>query len=53
MVSELHDLHMGNLTYLMTSSISIFFQGGLFLKKKIKKAVLGIVKTKIRKCLTC
>ena len=53
MVSELLDLHMGYLTYLMTSSISIFFQGGLFLRKKIKKAVLGIVKTKLRKWLTC
>ena len=53
MVSELLDLRMGYLTYLMTSSISIYFQGGLFLRKKIKKAVLGIVKTKLRKWLTC
>ena len=53
MVSELLDLHMGYLTYLMTSSISIFFQGGLFLRKKIKKAVLGVVKAKLRKWLTC
>ena len=53
MVSELLDLHMGYLTYLMTSSISIFFQGGLFLRKKIKKAALGIIRTKLRKWLTC
>ena len=52
MVSELLDLHMGYLTYLMTSSISIFFQGGLFLRKKIKKAALGIIRTKLRKWLT-
>ena len=34
MVSELLDLHMG---YLVMSSISMFFQGGLFLRKKSKK----------------
>ena len=52
MVSELLVLHMGYLTYLLTSSISIFFQGGLFLSKKIKKAALGIIRTKLRKLLT-
>ena len=52
MVSELLDLHMGYLTYLMTSSISIN-QQSVIPQKKIKKAVLGIVKTKLRKWLTC
>ena len=53
MVSELLDFHIGYLTYLMTSSISIFFEGGLFLRKKAKKTPLGIIRTKLRKWLTC
>ena len=48
-VSELLNLHMGYLTYFMTCSISIFFQRGLFLRKKLKKAALGIIRTKLRK----
>ena len=57
MVSELLDLHMGYLTYLMTSSFFFrhqhLFSRGVIPQKKIKKAVLGIVKTKLRKWLTC
>ena len=36
----------------MTSSISIFFQGGLFLRKIAEKAALGIVRTNLCKWLT-
>ena len=53
MVSELLDLHMGYLNYLMTSSINIFFEVGLFLSKKSKEAALGLITTKLRKWLTC
>ena len=51
MVSELLDLHMGYLTYLLTSSISIFFQGRLFLRKKNQKTALDIVRINLRKWL--
>ena len=50
MVSELCDLHMGYFTSLRHQSASFF--KGVIPQKKIKKAAISIMRTKLRNILT-